>query len=109
MGRRLIQPGAAETSVELDSKLFVSRHNDPFPDLYERYWDGVEWIWVNHGRPAGIAARYVPGRRHVGREALCTYGGRQLVVAPLARRPRPLGPGKPWAAAESESATSWGQ
>ena len=26
----------------LESKLFVSRFDDPFPDLYERFWDGVE-------------------------------------------------------------------
>jgi hypothetical protein len=50
-------PGAAM----LDSKLFVSRFDDPFPDLYERFWDGVEWIWVNHGRPDGIKMKGAPG------------------------------------------------
>lgn len=50
-------PGAAM----LDSKLFVSRLNDPFPDLYERFWNGVEWIWVNHGRPEGIKMKGAPG------------------------------------------------
>ena len=50
-------PGAAM----LDSKLFVSRLNDPFPDLYERFWNGVEWIWINHGRPDGIKMKGAPG------------------------------------------------
>ena len=51
------QPGAAM----LDSKLFVSRYDDPFPDLYERFWDGFEWIWVNHGRPEGKKMANDPG------------------------------------------------
>lgn len=50
-------PGAAM----LDSKLFVSRLNDPVPDLYERLWDGVEWIWVHHGRPDGVRMQGAPG------------------------------------------------
>jgi hypothetical protein len=50
-------PGAAM----LDQKLFVSRLDDPFPDLYERLWDGTEWIWVNHGRPQGVRMRGAPG------------------------------------------------
>jgi hypothetical protein len=45
----------------LDSKFFVSRFDDPFPDLYERLWDGVEWIWVNHGRPDGCKMATGPG------------------------------------------------
>jgi IgA Peptidase M64 len=45
----------------LDSKLFVSRLNDPFPDLYERFWNGVEWIWINHGRPDGVKMKNAPG------------------------------------------------
>src|SRR5436190_22901113 len=53
----LSAPGGAM----LDSKLFVSRLDGPFPDLYERWWDGDEWIWVNHGRPGGIAVTGVPG------------------------------------------------
>ncbi len=51
------QPAAAM----LDSKLFVSRFDAPFPDLYERYWDGVEWIWINHGRPDGMRMKGAPG------------------------------------------------
>jgi len=45
----------------LDSKLFVSRFDGAFPDLYERLWDGVEWIWVNHGRPQGLKLISAPG------------------------------------------------
>jgi hypothetical protein len=45
----------------LDQKLFVSRLTDPFPDLYERLWDGTEWIWINHGRPAGVKMKGPPG------------------------------------------------
>jgi hypothetical protein len=45
----------------LDLKFFVGRLNDPFPDLYERLWDGVEWIWVNHGRPGGQRITQAPG------------------------------------------------
>jgi hypothetical protein len=51
------KPGAAM----LDSKVFVSRLNDPFPDLYERFWNGVEWIWVDHGRPGGVRMKGTPG------------------------------------------------
>jgi len=50
-------PGAAM----LDSKLFVSRLDGTFPDLYERLWDGDEWIWVDHGRPTGVRVTGVPG------------------------------------------------
>jgi len=45
----------------LDSKLFVARLDGPFLDLYERWWDGDEWIWVDHGRPEGIPVTGVPG------------------------------------------------
>jgi hypothetical protein len=45
----------------LDSKLFVSRRNGPFLDLYECLWDGVEWIWVNHGRLEGVEMCCAPG------------------------------------------------
>lgn len=50
-------PGAAM----LDSKLFVSRLNGDFTDLYERWWDGDEWIWINHGKPSGSAVTGTPG------------------------------------------------
>jgi hypothetical protein len=53
----LSAPGGAM----LDSKLFVSRLDGFFPDLYERWWDGDEWIWVDHGRPQGIAVTGIPG------------------------------------------------
>ena len=53
----LSEPGAAM----LDSKLFVSRLDGAFPDLYERWWDGEEWVWVNHGRPGGVAVTGAPG------------------------------------------------
>ena len=49
------------SSPMLDRKLFVSRFDDPFPDLYERQWDGVEWIWINHGRPEGHKMISEPG------------------------------------------------
>ncbi len=45
----------------LDDKLFVSRFDNPFPDLYERWWDGVEWVWLNHGRPNGERMAQAPG------------------------------------------------
>ena len=50
-------PGAAM----LDSKLFVSRLNGDFRDLYERWWDGDEWIWINHGKPDGSPVTGTPG------------------------------------------------
>jgi hypothetical protein len=50
-------PGAAM----LDTKLFVARLTQPFPDLYERWWDGDEWVWVNHGRPGGTPVTGTPG------------------------------------------------
>src|SRR5690606_19250911 len=56
-GTVISAPGAAM----LDDKLFVCRDDNPFPDLYERWWDGVEWIWVNHGRPGGERVWYAPG------------------------------------------------
>jgi hypothetical protein len=45
----------------LDSKLFVSHLDGAFPDLYERWWDGDEWIWVDHGRPEGVNVTGIPG------------------------------------------------
>jgi hypothetical protein len=45
----------------LDRKLFVSRLDGSFPDLYERFWDGDEWLWVNHGRPQGTKVTGIPG------------------------------------------------
>jgi IgA Peptidase M64 len=51
----------APDAAMLNSKLFVSRLDDPFPDLYERLWDGTEWIWVDHGRPGGARMRTAPG------------------------------------------------
>jgi hypothetical protein len=53
----LSAPGAAM----LNSKLFTCRLDGSFPDLYERWWDGDEWIWVDHGRPLGIAVTGSPG------------------------------------------------
>ena len=51
----------APDGAMLNRKFFVSRLDDPFPDLYERFWDGVEWIWVNHGRPGGVRMGTAPG------------------------------------------------
>jgi hypothetical protein len=45
----------------LDSKLFVARLDGAFRDLYERWWDGDEWVWVNHGRPGGVPVTGTPG------------------------------------------------
>ena len=45
----------------LGSKLFVSRFHGPVPDLFERWWDGTEWVWVDHGRPDGQAMGTGPG------------------------------------------------
>jgi hypothetical protein len=53
----ITEPGAAM----LDTKFFVSRLDGAFPDLYERWWDGDEWIWVNHGRPGGVPVTGTPG------------------------------------------------
>jgi hypothetical protein len=53
----LSEPGAAM----LDSKLFVSRLDGAFVDLYERWWDGQEWVWVDHGRPGGVPVTGTPG------------------------------------------------
>ncbi|ACL60234.1 M64 family metallopeptidase [Methylobacterium nodulans] len=51
---------SAPGEAMLDVKLFVNRFHGPFPDLYERWWDGEEWIWVNHGRP-GVTLVGGPG------------------------------------------------
>lgn len=45
----------------LDSKLFVTRTDGAFQNLFERWWDGEEWIWVDHGRPGGIPVIGAPG------------------------------------------------
>lgn len=52
---------SAPDAAMLDSKLFVSRLDGAFPDLYERWWDGDEWIWVDHGRPGGVPLTGAPG------------------------------------------------
>ena len=45
----------------LGSKLFITRTRDPWPDLFERFWDGEEWLWVDHGRPGGVRVASAPG------------------------------------------------
>lgn len=50
-------PGAAM----LDQKVFIVRTDGHWPDLFERWWDGEEWLWVNHGRPEGMPLRFAPG------------------------------------------------
>jgi IgA Peptidase M64 len=50
-------PGAAM----LDRKLFITRTAEPWRNLYERWWDGEEWLWVDHGRPEGVPVRSAPG------------------------------------------------
>jgi hypothetical protein len=44
---RLLPPGG----TMLNQKLFMVRTTAPFLDVYERFWDGKEWVWVSHGRP----------------------------------------------------------
>lgn len=80
-------PGAAM----LDQKLFVSRLNDPFPDLYERWWDGIEWIWINHGRPEGVRMKGAPGAAMLNEKLFVVTEDGNPLGAPLAQRPRPLG------------------
>ncbi len=53
-------PTAADCPMG-DRKLFITRTVNPFRDLFERFWDGEEWLWVNHGRPAGIPVVTAPG------------------------------------------------
>lgn len=45
----------------LDQKVFITRTANPWPDLFERWWDGAEWLWVNHGRPMGTPLVSSPG------------------------------------------------
>jgi photosystem II stability/assembly factor-like uncharacterized protein len=53
-------PTAADSPM-LGRKVFITRTTNPFRDLFERFWDGDEWIWVNHGRPEGIPVVTAPG------------------------------------------------
>ena len=53
-------PTAADCPM-VNRKLFITRTASPFRDLFERFWDGEEWLWVNHGRPAGIPVVTAPG------------------------------------------------
>lgn len=45
----------------LNSKLFMTRTAAPWRDLFERFWDGQEWLWVNHGRPESVPVTGIPG------------------------------------------------
>ncbi|MDR4479769.1 MAG: hypothetical protein R3B37_08520 [Nitrospira sp.] len=47
-------PGAAM----LDSKLFVGTANGR---LYERVWNGTQWVWVDHGLLVGTSVATAPG------------------------------------------------
>lgn len=67
MRRMLSEPGAAMQ----DTRLFTSRLDGAFPDLYERRWDGDEWVWVDHGRP-GRAIRGTPGAAMLGSKLFVT-------------------------------------
>jgi hypothetical protein len=51
----------APDAAMLDQKFFVSRLDQPVPDLYERWWDGVEWTWVDHGDPESERMLTAPG------------------------------------------------
>jgi len=50
-------PGAAVP----DLRLFITRTAEPFRNLYERSWDGEEWLWIDHGRPDGVPVASAPG------------------------------------------------
>src|SRR5436853_349405 len=50
----------------LNQKFFVSRLDNPFPDLYERFWDGVEGVWDDHGRPGNQRITPAPGAAMLG-------------------------------------------
>jgi hypothetical protein len=51
----------APGSEMLDAKLFVTRTAEPWRNLFERFWDGAEWLWLDHGRPAGVPVTGIPG------------------------------------------------
>jgi hypothetical protein len=42
----------------MDSKLFVSTNDGR---LFERFWNGAQWMWVDHGRPPGCGVATPPG------------------------------------------------
>jgi FAD binding domain/D-arabinono-1,4-lactone oxidase len=50
-------PGAAMSN----QKLFIVRTTAPFLDVYERFWNGNEWVWESHGRPQNLPVRSAPG------------------------------------------------
>lgn len=45
----------------LNRKVFAVRSADPFRNLFERWWTGEEWLWVDHGRPGGVPVTGSPG------------------------------------------------
>src|SRR5512144_3144778 len=57
---RISMPSAPAAAVP-DTRLFITRTVEPFRNLYERRWDGEEWIWVDHGRPGGTPVSSAPG------------------------------------------------
>ena len=73
------EPGAAM----LDSKLFVSRQDGAFRDLYERWWDG-DGSGLGGSRPPWWCRRHRrSGRRDAGFETVRFRSGWQPVGAYL--------------------------
>jgi hypothetical protein len=57
----------------IDQKLFVTRTTQPWPDLFERWWDNdrssPEWIWVDHQRPESVQVATAPGAAMMDQKA----------------------------------------
>jgi len=45
----------------LNRKLFITRVANPYRNLFERWWTGEEWLWIDHGRPGGVDVTGEPG------------------------------------------------
>lgn len=45
----------------LNRKLFITRTANPYRNLFERWWTGEEWLWIDHGRPGGTDVIGEPG------------------------------------------------
>lgn len=44
----------------LDPMLFIAPLERAFRTVYDRGWEGDEWIWVDQGRPGGVAVMDTP-------------------------------------------------
>jgi hypothetical protein len=59
----------------LDEKLFVGTQDGR---LFERWWNGAGWVWVDHGHPPGTTVATAPGAAMMAQKLFVGAGDGRL-------------------------------